>query len=103
MAQGTGGTPPTIVSATVLFDCDTQAAPTGEAMMSDGTFEHVKIYLANSDGSSPPISCIAGNSAFNLVDCNEVPVCFFCLPTDFTCNYLAPDGFSSAELCVSQN
>jgi hypothetical protein len=103
VSQVTGGDPPTIVNSVVLYDCDTQLAPTGECLMSDGSFEHLKIYPANHDGSSPPITCVDGYAVFNLVDCNGGTLCYFCLLENFTCNYFAPTGFDSGELCSVQN
>ena len=98
MIQATGGAP-TILSAEALFDCSTQAPPTMEALLSDGTYQKVKIYPANSNGSSPTITCDSNYSVFSLVNCNDTAAGFFCLPSNFTCNYLTPDGVTTQELC----
>lgn len=98
--SSTGGTSPTIVKSVILFDCDTRLAATGQCLMSDGTFEKLKMYPANDDDFNPSFTCVDGDSVFNLVDCNLVPVSYFCLPDNFTCNYLESDGFSSAETCT---
>ena len=90
---------PTIVNAAIGFDCSTQLAATGEASMSDGTSKEVKVYPANSDGSSPPITCEDGFSVFSLNNCNDTAVGYFCLPSSFTCNYLPPDSGGTMELC----
>jgi hypothetical protein len=96
--QATGGAP-TMLSAEAIYDCQTRLPPTMEALLSDGTYQKVNVYPANSDGSSPSITCDANYSTFSLVNCNDTAVGFFCLPSSFTCNYLAPDGFTTQEIC----
>ena len=97
--QGTGGAPPSIITAVASYDCDTRAPPTAQALLSNGLHSAVRIYPANADGTSPNVPCDSGSSVFDLVDCSGTAVCFFCLPSDFTCNYAAADGVTSMETC----
>ena len=94
--------PPTIVNATVSFDCSTIQDPSGEALLSDGTFEHLKLYKAGSGVSSSTITCADEEIVFDIVDCNGTPAGFFCLPANFACNYFTPNGTSTQELCSPQ-
>ena len=97
-SQGTGGASPSVVSAVASYDCNTRATPTVEALLSDGLYTAVKAYPANADGTSPDVPSDSASSVFNLVDCAGTPVCFFCLPSNFTCTYSAA-GVSSTEIC----
>lgn len=93
---------PTIVTASISFDCDTRQTPTGEAFMSDGTFEHLSIYPAGSGVPSSSITCADGERVFDIVDCNGNSAAFFCLPQNFACSYFASSGPYSQELCTPQ-
>ena len=97
--QGTGGAPPSIVTAVADYDCNTRVAPTVGTLLSDGLYGTAKTYPANADGTSPNVPCDSGSSVFNLVDCTGTAICFFCLPSTFTCTYSAADGVSSTETC----
>jgi hypothetical protein len=93
---------PTIVNASVSLDCETRQTPTGTALMSDGTFEHLSIYPAGNGVSISSITCVDGESVFDIVDCNGNSAAFFCLPQNFTCSYFASSGPYSQELCTAQ-
>ena len=97
-SQGTGGAPPSVVSAIASYDCDTRATPTVQALLSDGLYDAVQTYPANTDGTSPNVPCDSASSVFNLVECTGKAVCFFCLPSNFTCTYSSA-GVSSTEIC----
>lgn len=93
---------PTIVNASISLDCDTQQPPSGEALMSDGTFETVTLYPTK-NGANKSVTCADEYGMFDLVDCNGNSVDVFCLPQNFTCNYLTSSGSYSQELCAAQS
>jgi len=95
--------PPTIVNASISLDCDTRQIPSGTALMSDGTFESLSIYQAGNGVSRSSISCVDGDSVFDIVDCNGKSAAFFCLPQNFACSYFATSGPYSQELCSAQS
>lgn len=86
---------PTIVKASISFSCNTRTSD-GQALMSDGSFQPVTIYPANNASS---VSCPSGFGVFSIVDCHGTTAGFFCLPQNFTCNYLTQDDQGTLELC----
>jgi hypothetical protein len=86
---------PSIVYVVALYDCQTQIPPTAVSLLSDGSYDTIKIY-------STSLSCAAQDDLFNIVDCNGEIVGYFCLPSNFTCTYLT-DNIGTTETCSVPN
>ncbi len=86
---------PTIVKASVSFSCNAQKSD-GQAVMSDGSFQAVTIYPAS---NASAVNCPSGEGVYTIVDCHGTTAGFFCLPQNFSCNYLTQDDQGNLELC----